>query len=99
MPRSCAWGIWGVVFARDSNHPVPNREYSFPGALLSTFPTGGATNEEDLFASMPCVPGVEYRAGTGENQRSVEVRQTFRSAQHSGWRQAGPRINDRADQR
>ena len=38
---------------------------------------------------MPCVPGVECRAGTGENKRSVEVRQTFRSAQHSRRRQAG----------
>src|ERR1700694_4961425 len=58
----------------------------------------GGTNEEDVSGSMPCVPGVECRAGTGENKRSVEVRQTFSSAQHSRPRSAGSRLWDRTDQ-
>src|ERR1022692_4334987 len=61
-------------------------------------PTKGGTNEEDMSGSLPCLPGVECRAGTGENKRSVEVRQTFRSAQHSRRRQAGSRLCDRTDQ-
>jgi len=52
-------------------------------------PATGGTNEENLSSPMPYVHGVESRAGSGENKRPVEVRQTFRSAEHSRWRQAG----------
>src|SRR5450755_1862645 len=61
-------------------------------------PTKGGTNEEDMSGSLPCMPGVECRAGTGENKRSVEVRQTFSSKKHSRRRQAGSRLCDRTDQ-
>src|SRR5437868_9731080 len=61
-------------------------------------PTKGGTNEEIMSGSLPCVPGVECRAGTGENKRSVEVRQTFGSKQHSRRRQARARLCDRTDQ-
>src|SRR6266851_2248169 len=61
-------------------------------------PTKGGTNEKDVSGFMAWVPGVECRAGTRENKRSVEVRQTFRSAQHSRRRQAGSRLCDRTDQ-
>src|SRR5439155_26280655 len=65
---------------------------------LRPCPTKGGTNEENVSGSMPCLPGVECRARTGENKRSVEVRQTFGSAQHSDRRQAGSRLCDRTDQ-
>src|ERR1700680_4867096 len=65
---------------------------------LGRCPTKGGTNEKDVSGSMPCVPGVECRAGTGENKRSVDVRQTFSSAQHSRRRQAGACLCDRTDQ-
>src|SRR6185436_895157 len=61
-------------------------------------PATGGTNEENLSGSMPHVRGVESRAGSGENERPVEVRQTFRSAEHSRRRQAGARLCDRTDQ-
>jgi hypothetical protein len=60
--------------------------------------TKGGTNEEDLSSSVPYVYGVESRAGSGENKRPVEVRQTFRSAEHSRRRQAGARLCDRTNQ-
>ena len=52
-------------------------------------PATGGTNEENLSSSMLYVHGVESRAGSGENERPVEVRQTFRAAEHSRRRQAG----------
>src|SRR5438477_6016030 len=61
-------------------------------------PTKGGTNEEDVSGSLPCVPGVECCASAGENKRSVEVRQTFGSKQHSRRRQARARLCDRTDQ-
>src|SRR6266496_2651934 len=61
-------------------------------------PATGGTNEENLSSSMPYVHGVESRAGSGENERPVEVRQTFRSAEHSRRGQAGARLCDRTNQ-
>src|SRR5581483_389595 len=58
----------------------------------------GGTNEENLSSSMLYVRGIESRAGSGEDERPVEVRQTFRSAEHSRRRQAGARLCDRTDQ-